>query len=86
MVNSSKSPSVDTLALCIQAIDAELQSLRKIPEDEIHADEQILYIKYQKAAGELKKIYAFWAQEFVDLTPYSKLTPHQSHFEKIDSE
>ena len=84
METLKKVPSVDTIMLCIQAIDAELYVLSRIPENEIHPEQEILFIKYQNAASELKKIYTLWTQELLELTPYNKLTPFQSRHEKKD--
>lgn len=62
-----------TLALAVQAIDAEIRRLRALPDDRVVPGDEELLLQYEIAADDLEDVYAEAAKSIVNLPPYERL-------------
>ncbi|KQQ97213.1 hypothetical protein [Massilia sp. Leaf139] len=62
-----------TLALAVQAIDAEIRRLRTLPDDRVVPGDEELLLQYEIAADDLEDVYAEAAKSIVNLPPYERL-------------
>ncbi|AEF99979.1 hypothetical protein [Methylomonas methanica] len=62
-----------TLVMAIQAVDAEIQRLRALPDEAVVPGDEILLVDFEAAAEDLEEAYAEATRTYSNLPPYSQL-------------
>ncbi|MCK9605748.1 MAG: hypothetical protein M0R33_04770 [Methylomonas sp.] len=62
-----------TLVMAIQAVDAEIQRLRALPDEVLVPGDEILLVDFETAAEDLEEAYTEAARICSNLPPYSQL-------------
>jgi len=62
-----------TLVMVVQAVEAEIQRIRSLPEALTVPGDEILLVDYENAAEELESAYAEAVQIQPNLPPYEQL-------------